>query len=108
MVTLRLSVTGSAESLDALEAFCQHEGIEVQRGASAANDRTAQLLVVLYIIAKFDVIPKCISAFMRNRKRPPKFTRFIEGKGFVEFEGYSPEEIAKILSKTDEFHIEDK
>jgi hypothetical protein len=34
-------------------------------------------------------------------------TRFVPGKGFVRFEGYSAEDVKKVLAETLEIHIED-
>ena len=64
-------------------------------------------MFVLFLIAKFDLLPKCISTFRTTRKPPPNMTRFVLGKGFVRFEGYSAEDVKKVLAETLEIHIED-
>lgn len=81
--------------------------IQAERGAVAVNNATTVGLAVLYIIAKFDVIPKCITAFRASRKPTIRFTRFVEGKGFEEFESYDPDAVSKLLAQTNEIHIED-
>src|ERR1017187_7609237 len=101
MDTFRLTITGSDALIDELQEFCRKQGIQAERVYAIANDVTTPVLAALLIIAQFDVIPKCITAFRKNRKRPAKFTRFIEGRGFEEFEGYSADEVTQIISETD-------
>ena len=109
MNTVRITVTGSDKTISELEAFLRKEGIHVEKVAEFANDvaTAAVLLAALSIIAKSDVIPKCIAAFRTSRKPMVRFTRFVEGKGFVEFESYDPDAVSKVLSQTAEIHIED-
>ena len=108
MNTVRITVTGSDKITSELEAFLRKEGVHVERGAVAVNDATTAGLVALYIIAKFDVIPKCIIAFRASRKPTVKFTRFVEGKDFEEFESYDPDAVSKVLAETEDVHIEDE
>ena len=108
MSTVRVTVTGSAKTISELEAFLRKEGVQVEIGAVAANDAAAFMLAALVIVAKFDVIPKCIAAFRTSRKPTVRFTRFVEGKGFEEFESYDPDAVSKVLAETTEIHAEDE
>jgi hypothetical protein len=107
MNAVRITITGSDKTISELEAFLREEKIQVEKGAVAVNDATTIGLSVLYIIAKFDVIPKCITAFRASRKATIRFTRFVEGKGFEEFESYDPDAVSKVLAQTNDIHIKD-
>lgn len=107
-IATSITFTGSAHTLSEWETFLRNEGVQVEKGSVAANDATCIILTALFIIVNSDVIPKCIAAFRTSRKPTVRFTRFVEGKGFEEFESYDPDTISKVLAETTDVHIEDK
>ena len=72
MDEFRLSVTGSATEINALEEFCRSQGVETKRGATSANDANGIVMFALFLIAKFDLLPPSALARLGprgNRRR---------------------------------------
>ena len=105
MGIFQFEVTGSENELAELEEFLRQQNISCERGGVGANEG-GKILAALFIFSAFNVFPKCITAYMKAKKRRIKV--FIEDKGFFELENYTAEDLEKILPKITTFHIEDE
>ena len=64
------------------------------------------ILGALFILSRYDVFSKCITAYMKTKKK--RLEVFIEDKGSIELENYTAEDLEKILPAKTTIHIKDK
>jgi hypothetical protein len=93
MDSFDLNILGDAKELKSLKGFCTRRGITVQHNEIAVNtlgpEQVAAVgLIALRIIAKYEVISKCITAWRKTRKPPPTIRYFSPpDRGYVEVTG---------------------
>jgi hypothetical protein len=105
MNKFRFEVTGSEKGLSELGEFLNKQNVSCERGAVGAHEG-GKILAALFILSAFDVFSKCITAFMKAKKK--RLKAFVEGKGFIELENYSAEDLEKILPAITTIHIKDE
>jgi hypothetical protein len=104
MNTFRFEVTGSEENLSELAEFLRAQNVSCEHGGSVANEG-GKFLAALFILSAFNVFPKCITAFMKEKKK--RLKAFVEDKGFIELENYTAKDLEKILPTITTIHIEE-
>jgi hypothetical protein len=106
MNEFRVTLTGSADLLDALETLFRTCGVVTERGVVSSYDRVAVSAPAVHAVASRDVLARCISAYGVGQKAPHKVTYFLPGKGFHTVKDYSFNAIAEVLGQTEELCLE--
>ena len=107
MEEFRLTVTGSSEEMDALDAFCRNYGVATERGVISAYEGVAVTLFAVYITAALELVSQCIAAYHSARTAPLKITYYVPGRGTLVAQDFSLIGVATLLRATDQLHVED-
>ena len=105
MNIFRFEVIGSEKDLSELGEFLNQQNVPYEHGAMGANVGGI-ILGALFILSRYDVFSKCITAYMKAKKK--RLDAFVEDKGFIELENYTAEDLEKILPAITTIHIKDK
>jgi hypothetical protein len=106
MNDFRVTLTGPAYLLDALEAVFRTCGIATERGLESSYDGVAVSVPALYAVASREVLARCISAHRLQEKAPHKVTYFVSGKGSRVIQDYSAPAIAAALAQAQHLSYE--
>jgi len=107
MDQFRLTVTGSSEEMDVLEAFCRDYGVATERGVLSTYEGIAVTLFAVYITAAIEIVSQCIAAYHTARAAPLRVTYFVPGQGTVVAKDFSLNGVTQTLRATNQLHIEE-
>jgi len=107
MDQFRLTVTGSSEEMDGLEAFGRNYGVATERGVVSDYEGVAVTLFAVYLTAASEVVAQCIAAYLSARQAPLRITYFVPGQGNRVARDFSLNGVAETLRATDKLHIQE-